>query len=102
VGGGWRDELLNEFNRITKEQLEASASAQAWYRDHSAQWCKSAEERFAALLDLIARWKQLQEAWQQRSIADQEPPDHRTHRPRRFFASNPPLPEAMLRIHPEL
>lgn len=103
-GSDWRNELREQFGRITTEQLMASASAKPWYRDHSARWCESAEERFDALLELISRWKEIQAAWQDRSDAEHapEPTDHRAPRPTRFFARNPPLPEALLRIHPDL
>lgn len=104
AGGDWRHELREQFGHITSEQLLASANAKPWYRDHSARWCESAEERFDALLELISRWKALQAAWQDGADAEHSPEstDHRAPRPTRFFARNPPLPEAMLRIHPEL
>jgi len=86
------DELKQHLRAHYQQLLEAQLSASPrWYKPEDKAWCEQAVERISLLMNLISDWKSLQQEWE------------RTH-PRQtgFFSHNPPKPEGILRVTPEL
>ena len=92
AGADWRRQLLEEFQGLTIEQLNARQDPKtAWYRPQRKEWCDEAVRRLDALMELVEKWDKMQEEWR----AHHKGADY-------FFAANPPHPEGLLRVRPEL
>jgi hypothetical protein len=97
-GEDWKARLQESFEALFDEQLgmrEKSDGAR-WYRAKDEAWCQEASRRLEALLTLIESWDTSHQAWQQTYTQK-----GRT-RPQSFFAENPPRPEGILKVTPNL
>jgi predicted acylesterase/phospholipase RssA len=92
----WRESAESLFAEVVGRQLAARSAGgvRKWYRDQDDEWCIEASHRFGALLDFVAAWKDQHTAWCGRRSEDPAKV--------RFFARNPPRPQATLRVTPEL
>jgi predicted acylesterase/phospholipase RssA len=92
AGASWRKQLTEEFQGLMIEQLNARLDPKtSWYRPQDKRWCDEAVKRLNSLLELVEKWDQQQEAWKGRNNGAEY-----------FFAEDPPFPEGLLRVRPEL
>ncbi|HLL52906.1 MAG TPA: hypothetical protein VK447_05125 [Myxococcaceae bacterium] len=99
-GPGWKEGLRRQVRALMDAQLEARKSRGGkWYRDKDEAWCAEAERRLSALWELVEAWDSSHQAWKARggkgSFAAKGEEES-------FFAQNPPRPQGILKVTPDL
>ena len=97
-GEDWKARLQGSFDALFDEQLglREKSDGERWYRPRDEAWCKEASRRLDALLTLIEAWDTSHQAWQETYTQKGR------SRPQGFFAENPPRPEGILKVTPNL
>ena len=84
--------LAGIFDALAAAQREAADAGRPWYRPESAEWCRRASERVAAIDALLDRWGALDR------VAASQP----ISAPERLFRDRAPAPGGVLRVTPAL
>ncbi len=97
-GDDWKARLQESFDALFQEQLgmREQSGGEPWYRSKDEAWCQEAGRRLEALLTLIESWDTSHRAWKQTYTQNGRSP------PQGFFAENPPRPEGILKVTPNL
>ncbi len=97
-GDDWKARLQESFDALFQEQLgmREQSGGEPWYRSKDEAWCQEAGRRLEALLTLVESWDTSHQAWQETYTQKGR------SRPQGFFAENPPRPEGILKVTPNL
>ena len=88
VGPGWRPRLGHRLDALFSHQLATRVAGRGWYRSQGPDWCTEARRRLDQVLELAASWE--------------APADGRFQPGGRIFSREPPRPEGLLRVTPNV